>query len=259
MRRTKYWQLVLIGLVAGAIATAVAIFVPWLPSPASRQAGRIEFVYWFATVMCLVIFSVVAAILVYSIINFRAQPGDWSDGPPVHGNTTLEVIWTLVPAVLVTSLAVVSAVVLTRNGSAGTNPLVVKVVAQQFAWQFQYPNKKTYGILRLPVDRTVKLEITANDVIHSWWMKDFGVKKDAIPGFVNEAWFKVDKDKPGLYRGQCAELCGRDHGFMPIVVDARPKEAFTAWLKAEAAAQKQAAAPAPEGAAPAAAPAAPAP
>jgi cytochrome c oxidase subunit 2 len=81
-------------------------------------------------------------------------------------------------------------------------------------------------------------------VIHSWWVPAFGVKKDAIPGFVNEAWFNIDADKTGLYRGQCAELCGRDHGFMPIVVDARSKADFQAWLKDKAAEQKQAAAPA---------------
>ena len=92
------------------------------------------------------------AILIYAIINFRAEPGDWSDGPPVHGHTTLEIVWTVIPAVLVTSISIVSAIVLTKNGSAGTNPLVVKVIAQQFSWQFQYPNRKTYPILRLPVE-----------------------------------------------------------------------------------------------------------
>jgi cytochrome c oxidase subunit II len=90
----------------------------------------------------------------------------------------------------------------------------------------------------------VRLLVTGADVIHSWWVPAFGVKKDGIPGFVNEAWFNIDADKPGLYRGQCAELCGRDHGFMPIVVDARSKGDFEAWLKEKAAQQKEAAAPA---------------
>src|SRR4029077_6645603 len=96
--------------------------------------------------------------------------------------------------------------------------------------------------LVVPVGTKVRLLITAADVIHSWWVPAFGVKKDAIPGFVNEAWFKVDTDKPGLYRGQCAELCGRDHGFMPIVVDVRSKADFATWLK-DKAARAQAAAP----------------
>jgi cytochrome c oxidase subunit 2 len=98
--------------------------------------------------------------------------------------------------------------------------------------------------LVVPAGVKVRLLITGADVIHSWWVPAFGVKKDAIPGFVNEAWFKVDADKPGLYRGQCAELCGRDHGFMPIVVDVRSKDDFNAWLKQKAAEVKQAAAPA---------------
>ena len=122
MRRGSIFQLVVIGLLAGAIATAVALFVPWLPEPASRQAGRIDFVYWFATVISLFIFAVVAAILVYAVINFRAKPGDMSDGPPVHGHTTIEIIWTVIPALLVTSISVVSAIVLSKNGNAGQEP-----------------------------------------------------------------------------------------------------------------------------------------
>ena len=107
--------------------------------------------------------------------------------------------------------------------------------------------------LVVPADTKVRLLVTAADVIHSWWVPAFGMKKDAIPGYVNELWFKVDADKTGLYRGQCVELCGRDHGFMPIVVDVRTKDDFKAWLKSTADAQKQAAAPQqPAAAAPAA-------
>jgi cytochrome c oxidase subunit 2 len=100
------------------------------------------------------------------------------------------------------------------------------------------------------VGTKVRLLVTGADVIHSWWVPAFAVKKDGIPGFVNEAWFKVDADKPGIYRGQCAELCGRDHGFMPIVVDARSKEDYEAWLSETAAKQKSAAAPASTGTTP---------
>jgi len=97
----------------------------------------------------------------------------------------------------------------------------------------------------VPAGTKVRLLITAADVIHAWWVPDFGMKKDAIPGFVNEMWFNVDEDKTGVYRGQCTELCGRDHAFMPIVVDVRSKDDFQTWLKATAEAQKQAAAPQP--------------
>jgi len=92
----------------------------------------------------------------------------------------------------------------------------------------------------VPVDTKVRLLITADDVIHSWWMPAFGVKKDAIPGFINEAWFEIDADKVGLYRGQCAELCGRDHGFMPIVIDVRSKDDFETWLRQQKQAQQAA-------------------
>jgi cytochrome c oxidase subunit 2 len=236
VRRGSYIQLVLIGLAAGAIATAVAIFVPWLPTPASREAGRIDFVYWFATVMCLFIFSVVMAILIYALINFRAAPGDWSDGPPVHGHTTLEVVWTLIPAVLVTALSVVSAIVLAKNGHAGNNPLVVKVIGQQFNWQFQYPNKKVYGVLRLPVDRAVKLEITANDVLHSFWVPEFGQKQDAIPGQVNTLVITPDRvntvDRP-YYPVICTELCGLGHAVMRSKAIVLTQAAYGSWYSSE--------------------------
>jgi cytochrome c oxidase subunit II len=222
VRRGSIFQLVMIGVVAGAIATCVAVFVPWLPTPASRQAGRIDFVYWFATWISLVIFSVVVAIMVYAMINFRAaSPDDWSDGPPVHGNTKIEIIWTIIPALLVTSVAIVSAIVLAENGKAGTNPLVVKVTAEQFFWQFTYPNRKTYPILRLPVNRPVKLEITADDVIHSFWVAQFGQKQDAVPGQTNE--LVITPDRTGTYAVICTELCGLGHALMrsqAVVMDA---------------------------------------
>ena len=115
-----------------------------MPTTATRQAERIEFTYWFATVISLFVFAVVAAVLVYSLINFRAEPGDWSDGPPVHGHTTIEIVWTVIPTILVTAISIVSAIVLTQNSDAGNNPLKIGVIGQQFAWQFKYDNGETY-------------------------------------------------------------------------------------------------------------------
>src|SRR5690242_885401 len=204
--------MVLIGLGAAAISTAVAIFVPWLPTPASREAGRIWFVYWFATVISLVIFAVVAAVLVYALINFRVKPGDFTDGPPVHGHTALEITWTAVPFVLVTSIAIVSAIVLAKNSNAGSNPLRIKVVGQQFAWQFTYPNGKTFTSLNLPIDRKVELAITSNDVIHSFWVPQFAQKQDALPGQVNK--LVITPDRLGTYPVICTELCGLGHSLM---------------------------------------------
>jgi cytochrome c oxidase subunit II len=229
VRRTNYFQLVLIGLIAGAIATAVAIFIPWLPPSASRQAGRIFFVYWFATVISLVIFAVVAAIVTYAIINFRVKPGDMSDGPPVHGNTTIEIIWTVIPAILVTAISVVSAIVLSENGNAGTNPLVINVYAQQFSWQFQYPNHKFYPVLRVPVNRDIKLEITSKDVIHSFWVNDWAQKQDAVPGQIND--LVITPDRIGRYPVICTELCGLGHSLMRSWAIVMNPAAYEAWYK----------------------------
>jgi cytochrome c oxidase subunit 2 len=234
VQKIKWVQLVVIGLIAGGIATASAIFIPWLPTAASRQAGRITFTYWFATIICLVIFAVVMAILIYSMINFRAKPGDWSDGPPVHGNTVLEVVWTVIPAVLVTSISIVSAVVLTKNGNAGTNPLVVKVVGQQFAWSFTYPNRKTFPILRLPIDRPVKLEITSTDVIHSFWVPEFFQKQDAVPGQVNSLVITPDRlndSKTPFYPVICTELCGLGHALMRSKAVVMTQAAWQTWYR----------------------------
>ena len=120
--------------------------------------------------------------LVYSVWKFRAGPDDDSDGPPTHGHTQLEIVWTAIPAVLVTAISIVSAIVLAQNGHAGTNPLIIKVDARQFAWTFTYPNGKSYGYLTLPQGRHVKLDITADDVIHSFWVPQLSQKQDAVPG-----------------------------------------------------------------------------
>ena len=175
--------MVMIGLVAAVISTATALFVPWLPIAASREAGRIDFTYWFATVISLVIFAVIAAILGYSILNFRVKEDDFSeDGPPLHGNTRLEVLWTTIPFVLVMAIAVVSAIVLSDDGKAGPNPLKITVIGQQFAWTFQYPNGQIYTTMHLPVNRSVVLDITSKDVIHSFWVPQFAQKAGRGPG-----------------------------------------------------------------------------
>ena len=212
VRRGSIFQLVLFAAIAAVITTLVAVLIPWLPTPASREAGRIDFAYWFATVIAIAVFSVVAAVLTYSVIHFRAKPDDDSDGPPIHGHTTLEIVWTAIPAVLVTAISIVSAIVLAQNSHAGTDPLVVKVKAVQFAWQFTYPNGKSFGFLELPKDRHVKLEITSDDVIHSFWVPQFSQKQDAVPGQVNS--IVITPDRLGTYPVICTELCGLGHALM---------------------------------------------
>ena len=228
MRKGSIIQLTALSLVAAAICTTVALAIPWLPVSAGREADRIHFVYWFTTIICISVFSVVAAVLVFSVWKFRAGPDDDSDGPPTHGHTQLEIVWTAIPAVLVTAISIVSAVVLAQNGHAGSNPLLVKVKAQQFAWSFTYPNGKTYGYLTLPKDRHVKLDITSNDVIHSFWVPQLSQKQDAVPGQHN--MLVVTPTKPGTYPVICTELCGLGHALMRSHVDVVEPAAYQAWL-----------------------------
>jgi cytochrome c oxidase subunit 2 len=229
VRRGSIIQLAAIGLVAAAIATAVALLIPWLPVAAGKEATRIHFVFWFTTAICIGVFAVVAAVLTYSVWKFRVAPDDDSDGPPTHGHTKLEIAWTAVPAVLVTAISVVSAIVLAENGNAGADPLIVKVTGQQFAWTFTYPNGKSFGSLTIPEGRHTKLRITSNDVIHSFWVPQLSQKQDAVPGQFNS--LVVTPTRTGTFPVICTELCGLGHALMRSHVDILPAAKFDAWLK----------------------------
>ena len=223
---------------------------------------------------CVWIAVAVFGWMIYSLVKFRKSQGAVPDTNLIH-STKAEIIWTIIPVVILVALAVPSARTLIQIEDASKTQLTVKITGYQWKWQYDYLDKgvsffstlsrdsdaarqPNAGIdvntvpnyllsvdnpLVVPVGTKVRLLITAQDVIHAWWMPAFAVKKDAIPGFVNEAWFLIDADKPGTYRGQCAELCGRDHGFMPIVVVAKTPAEFEAWLKEQQDAQKQASLP----------------
>jgi cytochrome c oxidase subunit 2 len=243
VRRGSVVQLVALGAVFGAAAAAVAVFIPWLPNPASEQADRIDFVFWFVTAICIAIFALVAAVIVYAVFNFRAGPDDDSDGPPVHGHTGLEVAWTAVPAALVTAISIVSAVVLAKNehvphASAGVapdplKPLIVDVTAQQFAWMFKYPGFKdaTSSTLHLPVGKTVQLHLRALDVIHSFWVPEFGQKQDAVPGLVTK--LVITPKRLGTYPVICTELCGLGHALMRSQAEVTTTAKFNQWAASQ--------------------------
>jgi len=233
MRRGSILALLGIGLVAGGIATAVAVLPTWLPPDASRERGRIDFVFWFTIVICIAIFSLVVAVLIYSILKFRAAPDDDSDGPPIHGHTGLEIVWTLIPTVLVIAIGVVSAIVLSRDDAVGKNVLHVNVTAQQFAWSFQYPEAKnlTTGTLRLPVGRSVLLSFKALDVIHSFWVPEFGQKQDTVPGL--HTTLHITPTKTGTFDVICTELCGLGHATMRTQAIVMTPAAFNTWLKGQ--------------------------
>ena len=139
MRAGSLIRVLLVALVLAAAATAVAIFIPWLPDQASKEGERIDFVFWFVTAICIAIFSVVASLSVYSLIKFRAKPDDDSDGPPIHGHTGIEIIWTVIPLVLVLAMIVVSSVALAQNDREPADSMRVEILGQQFAWTVAYP------------------------------------------------------------------------------------------------------------------------
>jgi cytochrome c oxidase subunit 2 len=229
VRRGAIVQLTLLALIIGGLTTAVAVIPVWLPPSAAEQADRIDFVFWYVTIICIVIYAIVIAALVYSAWKFRVARDDDSDGPPIHGHTGLEIGWTAIPFVLVTSMAIVSAIVLARNDRTGSNPLKVDVTAQQFAWSFKYPdqNNLTSSVLRLPVGRPARFTIRALDVLHSFWVPEFGQKQDAVPGTTTK--LTVTPNRVGTYPIICTELCGLGHAVMRSTVLVMSKNEFEAW------------------------------
>ena len=233
MRRGSIVSLVLIGIVAGGLATLVALLLPWLPKSASHEADRIDLVFWVVIGICIMIFAIVAAAILYAITHFRAREGDDSDGPPIHGHTGLEIAWTLIPTILVTAIGILSAVVLSQNDAQGKNVLHVDVTAQQFAWSFAYPDSKnlTTATLRLPVGRSVLFRFTSKDVIHSFWVPEFGQKQDTVPGL--HPTLHVTPTRTGTFPVICTELCGLGHATMRSTVIVMPQAAFASWLKSQ--------------------------
>jgi cytochrome c oxidase subunit II len=228
--RGSILALIGLGVVAGGIAAAVALLLPWLPQPASDEAGRIDFVFWFVTWICIVIFAIVIAALLYSVVRFRAAPDDDSDGPPTHGHTNLEIVWTIIPTLLVTAIGVVSAIVLAQNDATGKNFMRINVTAQQFAWSFQYPDGKnlTSGTLRVPVDQSILLTFTSKDVIHSFWVPEWGQKQDTVPGI--HPTLHTTPNRVGRFPVICTELCGLGHATMRTYAIVMTRQGFHKWL-----------------------------
>jgi cytochrome c oxidase subunit 2 len=224
-------QLVAIGVVIGVLVTLVAVLFQWLPTSASEEFDRIQDIYWFATVMSIVIFSLVGAVVVYSVWKWRVPLDDDADGPPIHGHTGLEIVWTAVPAILVIALGIVSAVVMSRNGEAGNRPLEVNAIGQQFTWKFVYTDHDdlTTGELVLPVGQEARFTMTAVDVIHSFWVPNFGQKQDAVPGI--ETTILVTPTRTGEFAVICTELCGLGHATMRAKARVVTQAEFDTWVK----------------------------
>jgi cytochrome c oxidase subunit 2 len=224
-------QLVAIGVVIGVAVALVAVLFQWLPTSASEEFDRIQDIYWFATWMSVVIFAIVAAVVVFSVWKWRVPPDDDAEGPPIHGNTGLEIAWTAVPAILVIALGIVSAVVLSENGEASPNALQVKAIGQQFAWKFEYPELGDFesGELVLPVDQQAQFTMESVDVIHSFWVPEFGQKMDAVPGI--ETTILVTPTRTGDFAVVCAELCGLGHATMRAKAHVVTRAEFDKWIE----------------------------
>ncbi len=247
------------GLLAWAMSSAALaaweVNMPVGVTEISREVfGLHMLIFW----VCVAIGVVVFGVMFYSVFAHRKsrhpKPADF------HESTLVEIIWTTLPFVILIAMAIPAAGTLIKMEDTRGTEMTVKITGYQWKWQYEYlehdisffsslsadsneARRLGSGIdpatvdnylldvdnrLVLPVDTKVRFLLTSNDVIHAWWIPDFAVKKDAVPGYINEMWTKVDV--PGVYRGQCAELCGRDHGFMPIVVEVLSKEDFAAWV-----------------------------
>jgi cytochrome c oxidase subunit II len=228
-----------IALLVAVATTAIAYFIDWLPEQASEERQGIDLVFWVTVGICIFVFSIVASVSIYSGIKFRVRPDDESDGPPIHGHTGIEILWTAVPTALVTIIAVLSAIVLAQNDRTKGNVLRVDVQAQQFAWRFSYPTqgKITSAFLYLPVDRSTKLYLRSYhsdgsrspDVIHSFWVPEFGQKQDVVPGM--ETTLVITPTRVGEYRVICTELCGLGHALMRSRAIVLSELDFQAWVQ----------------------------
>lgn len=221
--------LIILTIVIGGLTAATAVLIDWIPVQAAEQAERVDSLMWFVVWASVVIFTLVTVVLLYSAWRFRAAPGDESDGPPVHGNTKLEIVWTLVPTVLLAVMAIWAYLVLSDNEALAQDRLVVDVTAQQFAWDFAYPGGQVgSGDLRVPVGRQVELRMRSRDVIHNFYVVEFRVKQDVVPGITTRVVF--DPNRTGTYQVICAELCGVGHAVMRTRVVVMEPDDYEAWL-----------------------------
>jgi cytochrome c oxidase subunit 2 len=214
------------------LISVVMVPIRWNGQGASTAAGPIDTLTDVMIVLSAFVFSLVMVMLFYALWKFKAKPGDESDGEPIHGNTRLEVAWTLIPTIIVLFGAGYSWAVLEDIEDPAENPLKVQVFSQQFAWSFGYPGKGeawSEGELHVPLDRQVHFKMHALDVIHSFWVPEWRIKKDNVPGITTTAI--VTPDKPSTYQLICTELCGFGHSTMRAEVVVEPPAEFRKWVE----------------------------
>ena len=230
-------RMIAYGLVASVIGTAICLSIDWFPESASSAADDIDTLYDVLLIGSVPIFVLVMAVAIYSVYKFRARPGDMRDGAPIHGNTRLEIIWVTIPFILVSALAIYGWIVLDDLEAKQPDELVVNVTGQQFNWSFGYPGERVRtNTLVLPQDRPVDFRINTKDVIHSFWVPEFRLKSDAVPGLTTQV--RLTPDRLGRYQVVCTELCGLGHATMRQLVRVVEPSAFDAWLAAQKAAAR---------------------
>ncbi len=222
-------------IVALSVVISVLMLIPdWNGEAASTAADDIDLLFDISIVLSAVVFSVVVVALGYAIFRWRAKPGDESDGEPVHGNTRLEIAWTLIPTLIVAVLAALSWIVLDDIEAKEPDRMKVEVTAQQFAWSFAYTEAgKQSDELHVVVDRQAEFTMRALDVLHSFWVPEWRIKRDLVPGAPGASIddnVVVTPDKEGEYSLICTELCGLGHSTMRVAVVVETQAEFDRWL-----------------------------
>jgi cytochrome c oxidase subunit 2 len=250
--RVTYVRLAAAALIVGAISSVVLLQFHWFGDAASKERGPIDTLFDVMIVLSCFVFAIVMVMFTYALWKFRAKPGDESDGKPIHGNTKLEIAWTVIPTIIVLFGAGYSWAVLDDIEAKASDRMPLTVTAQQFEWSFSYPEKMvgtgssalpvTTHELHVPVDRQLDITLNALDVLHSFWVPEWGIKRDAVPandpeaeGIDNE--FVVTPDKEGTYSLVCTELCGTGHATMRATVVVESQADFEQWLNEQAQAQ----------------------
>jgi cytochrome c oxidase subunit 2 len=237
-RKRTVQQMVVVGIIATAIGIAIGLTIHWFPPADSTQADKIDTLWDVLIIATVPVFVLVTVIVCFSVIEFRMRPGEENlDGPPIHGNTRLEVIWTAVPAILIVGLVTYAYVVMRdiEQAPAAGNERVVTVTGQQFTWTFAYNEggkKFSTAQLYLPAGKSVKFDVKSKDVIHDFWVPDFRMKIDAVPGITTH--YRVTPKNPaaiGDHAIVCAELCGLGHAFMRQTAHILAPAAFDKWVQ----------------------------
>jgi cytochrome c oxidase subunit II len=232
--RRNLVQMMVAAVIAAALGVALALLIDWFPTVAAEKVDRIDTFWDVLLLISVPIFVLVTTVVVYCVITFRMRPGqELMDGPPVHGNTKLEIIWTAIPAILLVSLCAYAYALLSDVEKSEKGKMVVQVTGEQFAWHYRYPQGPggkpvTSNVLKVPEGKQIEFQIRANDVLHDFWVPAFRLKVDAVPGIKTR--IRVRPKRLGTYPVVCAELCGLGHALMRSSVTVVPDSEFRAWL-----------------------------